>query len=529
MLIDVLGMAIISIFLFSAIVLFKIVPATFKIRLFASAGAFFTAFTYAFLYLYLKSSNDLYIALFLGAFCMEALSGVICGRELMKAIEVQKKAKQEVAISMDERHLLKDSIISNRIYVALTNSFIDVISPILSKKVIENVLDDVISQMPQVFNKCKILENKRIDFSPVISNLNSIPEEKRFTVLTRGFNLFIRNLMKTSETATSTAVSNKAFETVFKNIMKGYLDIFFRYGIPLQMPPGMLEKEKAKSAAYILLKDTFEPLLKECSKNTIVYLRNGLEKMGKTQEIYNCILMKSQRKVNLSEIYKWIDKTPPEKAIKSIINAFDVLLKISSPKFRFDIKRKDAHNIFLTLFSRSLERFGSSVQKYGILDTIPEDIETLFPFRLKAGTSYLLKEDRPVKGYSLLKGGMSYGAHGLCVSKYPPEIINKRYDPIHPSILWLTFKENGLSPKKLDILKKRVSTFEKIYPESIVLLDCFDQIVYANGFALAFSLLKYLKENSRVKNTNLILSINPDSLDKKQLAEIEKELEGVEV
>ena len=476
-------------------------------------------------YLYLKTGSDLGFLLFMILFGGGGLFGALCGRELIKITKVHTKPKYEVLISKKEKYLLRDYVLLYKIYGELTNSFIRVISPILSRKMIKNILDDVIAKMPHIFKGCKIAANETIDFSPIRSNLDSIPEEKRFSVLVNAFTLVNGTLIKTHEATTSKSMSNRTFETVVKDTMEGYSDIFFGLGIPLQMPSGILENEKAKSVACILFKDTLEPLLKLCSKNTVTVIKKYLQKLRGKQKIFNYLFPKPSKIVNLPKIYEWIDKIPSEQAMKGIVDSFSMLMKDCYSIIQMDISNKIASQ----LFSQSMERFGISVHKQDVVDAIPVDIKVPLVFKLAQGGAYLLKEEKPTKGYELLGNSISYGDRGLCITKLPPKKVRERYGLEKTPIIWITFEgvkyEKKINPMQLDKLLRAIFEFVTIPGKSVIFIDCFKEIGMVNGFEQVIKNLIEIKGLCKENSASLLLSINPIMFDEKQMQIIKKDFE----
>ena len=207
-----------------------------------------------------------------------------------------------------------------------------------------------------------------------------------------------------------------------------------------------------------------------------------------------------------------------------------------------------------------LQRHGGFLVKHGILADIPEDVKIPAIFKeLYPGKSYLFSEEAPNGAYSKLKKALDSNFDGLSITKFHPQKVRERYNIEKASIFWLTFNElktpglnndlgrvakrsvayqyqyrnqrrhieteNKIDPKNLNRFSKAISDFVKSPSRSVVLLDCFKEIVLVNGFEYAMNFLREIKEICKECNANLLISINPKVFEEKQIPTIEKELE----
>ena len=150
-------------------------------------------------------------------------------------------------------------------------------------------------------------------------------------------------------------------------------------------------------------------------------------------------------------------------------------------------------------------------------------------YALKMGLSYHVNEERPDRGYEIFYDQITHGKSGLCITKLAPGKVRERYKLIKTPVLWLTFKnvKDAISPKDIDGLTSVVSDFVRGAEKSLLFLDCFDQIKFANGFEKSLSMLKDFRKLCNESSSNLLLSINPAMFEKSQVSTIEKELEEV--
>lgn|GEM_PF-1672155 len=184
-------------------------------------------------------------------------------------------------------------------------------------------------------------------------------------------------------------------------------------------------------------------------------------------------------------------------------------------------------------FAQMLQRNGGFLAKQGVLAAMPSGatVPPIFE-ELQSNRAYLFKEEKPVQAYEKLRETLEYGFEGFCFTKLEPQRVRAMYGVEKASLVWLTFKrtntERIVTPKNLGRLSSMISTeIIENSSKTVVLLDCLDQIMFANSFEKAKCLLKKIKELCQENDATLILSIDPDMFEKEQLAAIENELKEV--
>ena len=90
----------------------------------------------------------------------------------------------------------------------------------------------------------------------------------------------------------------------------------------------------------------------------------------------------------------------------------------------------------------------------------------------------------------------------------------------------LTFQQTEMeeivSPKDLEILSHIISTRIVNSSRVVVLLDCLDQIIFANSFEKARGLLGEMKKLGEENAATLLLSIDANMFKKEQIDAIEE-------
>jgi len=149
-------------------------------------------------------------------------------------------------------------------------------------------------------------------------------------------------------------------------------------------------------------------------------------------------------------------------------------------------------------------------------------------YRLKSNMGYIVQEEHGEQGFEIFKDQITHGANGLCITKYPPQSIREKYGFEKTPLFWFTFnqsdKETTINPQKLDVdLIPQVEDFVKKGKNTMVYMDCFDQITLVKGFENTLTFINDIRNICKENNSFLLLSVNPKMFNKGQLSFFEKD------
>jgi hypothetical protein len=210
---------------------------------------------------------------------------------------------------------------------------------------------------------------------------------------------------------------------------------------------------------------------------------------------------------------------------RATMNTFSNVLAMTYQTL--SLKSKEAADEW---FDQMLKRHGTFLAEQGVIAAMPKQVKIPNILKkLQSGRIYLFQEEKPAEAYQLVKEALRYGFASLCISKLHPGKVKERYDVGEDSILWLTFEKGDrtISPKDIDKLDKTVSDFLEGTRPGIVLLDCLDQIKFANGFQKSLAILKDLRNLCSKNDLMILISVNPEMFEKQELQAIQKELKEV--
>ena len=147
---------------------------------------------------------------------------------------------------------------------------------------------------------------------------------------------------------------------------------------------------------------------------------------------------------------------------------------------------------------------------------------------IHAGQISLFSENIPQGAYSLLKKTNTYNIRYLCVTKLATNILSKKYDVPEDCILRVGFEKREGSIESTDLyrLKKIISDFFSGADGLIVLVDCLDQIKFANGFEKSLEFLRDIISLTKENDTILLITIPPMMFEEKEKQMLEAEFKA---
>jgi hypothetical protein len=114
---------------------------------------------------------------------------------------------------------------------------------------------------------------------------------------------------------------------------------------------------------------------------------------------------------------------------------------------------------------------------------------------------------------------------GLVVTRVFPERIRETYHLQVTPIIWLTEStgDKRIPPTSVALLTDTMIRFMESNPNSIVFMDGVEYLLTFNDFSRVLKSLDSLNETVWITKSRLLISLNPEALDGKQLAMIERD------
>ncbi|MGC8581734.1 MAG: DUF835 domain-containing protein [Thermoplasmata archaeon] len=134
------------------------------------------------------------------------------------------------------------------------------------------------------------------------------------------------------------------------------------------------------------------------------------------------------------------------------------------------------------------------------------------------GSLYLMEGQGNSKTYAVISWLVSKGMNVLILSRMPPVKVFSKYKyPLEQvKVIWITNEEGkeNIRPKDLEKLSLAIAQFIEKGNEGIIIIDQLEYLIINNSFTNVLKLLQNIKDHIATKHISLLVSINPESIDK---------------
>jgi hypothetical protein len=146
------------------------------------------------------------------------------------------------------------------------------------------------------------------------------------------------------------------------------------------------------------------------------------------------------------------------------------------------------------------------------------------------GTTYLVREEKPIKSYQILKELTHIGYRGLCISRIKPKLAMEQYGlGENTTLYWLTKTKDVNIPyivhPEQDEISNVFTHFIKDSGNCVVLIDGLEYFIDIFGFKPALDLLYVLRDEVAMSNARALIPFSPGAIEREELALLERELE----
>ncbi len=158
-------------------------------------------------------------------------------------------------------------------------------------------------------------------------------------------------------------------------------------------------------------------------------------------------------------------------------------------------------------------------------------LSTAPSFQLRRGFTYLVLEENPAHSFEIFRDLVTHGAEGLCITRKPPKMVAQDYGLERTPILWLSRvanQKNCVRPSPPENVAMAVEHFISVGENPVVLLDGFEYLVSHNDFQSVLALLHDLNENVSIRESILLVPLDPKALSEREFALIKRELQVIE-
>jgi hypothetical protein len=151
-------------------------------------------------------------------------------------------------------------------------------------------------------------------------------------------------------------------------------------------------------------------------------------------------------------------------------------------------------------------------------------------YELRRGFSYLVKETKPHKSFEIFVDQVTHNIQGLCVTRQHPTILRKEWGLEKTPIIWLSNQLGKVyvNPSNIGILNDTIIRFVEKSGDGVILIDCVEFLIVNNDFDKVLRMIHHITEAVMENRSWLIVSIDPRTLETRELALLERNMEIIE-
>jgi len=151
-------------------------------------------------------------------------------------------------------------------------------------------------------------------------------------------------------------------------------------------------------------------------------------------------------------------------------------------------------------------------------------------YELRRGFSYLVKETKPNKSFEIFVDQVTHNIQGLCVTRQHPTIIRKEWGLEKTPIIWLSNQLGKVyvNPSNIGILSDTIIRFVEKSGDGVILIDGIEFLIVNNDFDKVLRMVHHVTEAVMENRSRLIVSVDPRTLETRELALLERNMEIIE-
>jgi hypothetical protein len=144
--------------------------------------------------------------------------------------------------------------------------------------------------------------------------------------------------------------------------------------------------------------------------------------------------------------------------------------------------------------------------------------------------SYLVKEEKPFKGYARFVDLVKSGRQGLCIARTHPDEVRKRYWVDNAAIYWLTSRvtQEDQITASLAKIEDLIRRFVDENRSPVIILEGVEFLITQNDFKRVLRFLQAINEYVHSNDAFLIIPVDPLTLDQKEISLLAREMDVVE-
>lgn len=221
-------------------------------------------------------------------------------------------------------------------------------------------------------------------------------------------------------------------------------------------------------------------------------------------------------------------------------DAWDEILKLTTKGYtsrELQIMAKTKKTMLYQRVQQKADELEKATGKRVVLGDVAP-VATAHPtVNMTPGWSYVVKEDRPDRGFSLFISLLAQGGRGLCISRTHPNVLRQKYG-FNSESLWLTKTERAqaasaeegpeyVSPNNLAHLASEIKEFLAKGERGVIIIEGLEYLNTQNDFKSVLKFVQLINEQVVLDKGYLIMPVDEGTMDSKEFSLIEREMSQV--
>jgi len=202
----------------------------------------------------------------------------------------------------------------------------------------------------------------------------------------------------------------------------------------------------------------------------------------------------------------------------------DIIGALYVEKLGTPLEKEDEN--LITLISGEITPFLLKF-KYNIITNGEDEVPFPIKYEIPSGRSFIVYENKYEKSFEIFKDLVTHNISGLAITRTPPESLKTIYDLEKTPFIWLSKIEgpNTISPIYINSIMNLIKDFIENAKESVIILEGLEYIISQNNFDIVIKFIQALRDLILIENSRLIIPLNKDMFNRKEITQIEKELD----
>lgn len=220
-------------------------------------------------------------------------------------------------------------------------------------------------------------------------------------------------------------------------------------------------------------------------------------------------------------------------------DAWEEIIKLSTKGYtsrELQIMAKTKKSMLFQVVQKKAEELERALGKK-ILTQAAAPKSSTSQIELTPGWSYVIKEDRPEKSFSIFTSLIGRGGRGLCISRTHPDTLKQKYG-FEAEAIWLTKTETAqgsanrkgveyVSPNNLAHLASAVREFLSKGEDGAVMIEGLEYLTTQNDFKSVLRFVQLINEQVVLDKGYLLIPVDEGTMDSKDFSLIEREMSQV--